>query len=88
MSANGANAGALEIQFGGGAKEGSWALLEVGNMTFDTRSLSRSPGAVLSLSTRAFAERLLTVGRLLLFNFEEDCQMFVVSRLDTSKCSG
>ena len=67
VSANGATAAALEIQLGGGATKAVWALLEVGNVTSDTRSLARSTGVVLSLSTQAFAELLLMVGLISLW---------------------
>ena len=87
VTANGANAGALEIQLGGGATEAVWALLEVDKARPVTRSLFRSTGVVFSLTTQAFAECLLMVGRFVLFNFAADFQMFVVSQLDTSKCS-
>ena len=49
VAATGPNAADLKIQLGGGATKAVWALLKVGNVKPDTRSLFRSTGVILSL---------------------------------------
>ena len=48
VAATGPNAADLKIQLGGGATKAVWALVKVGNVIPDTRSLFRSTGVVLS----------------------------------------